>query len=113
MKLFRTDKLSKVGVSHNPQIKKKVIIQKGIIPSIGGFSQAIFKPKQRVEKHSHENIYEVFYILSGEGIFEVRDKSYILKKNDCLIVEPGEIHSQKNNSKKELVFLYMGVDNGN
>jgi quercetin dioxygenase-like cupin family protein len=71
MKLIKLEDIPLVGVSHNPDIKKKVILEKGYIPQLMTFGQATFLPGQSVEEHSHETMFEVFYIQSGKADFVV------------------------------------------
>ena len=112
MNLTQTKTLPETPTSHNKNIKKKVIIEKGKIPNITTFATATFKPDQSVETHIHETMYEVFYIQSGKAEFVVNDKKFEVKAGGCITIEPGEKHSQSNPYDEDVVWLYfvMAVD---
>lgn len=109
MKLVHTDQLPHLGVSHNTNIKKKVLIEKGNIPQLMNFSTATFKPGQEVEEHKHDTMYEVFYIQSGKAQFVVNGEVLTLQTGDCITIEPKEVHAQRNPFKKDVTWLYFGV----
>ena len=109
MKYINLDKLENKSVSHNQAIKKKTIIDNEIVPHLTNFSQAIFKPQQIANIHSHSDMWEVFYVESGKGIMIVDGQEYTLTKGTCIMVEPEESHEIINNSKEDLVINYFGI----
>ena len=111
MKLIKTENLPLVGVSHNPEIMKKVFIEKGTVPSLMTFGEATFKPGDAVDLHVHETMTEIFYITSGKAIFEIEGSVSEIEKGDCIVIEAGEKHLQKNESQDNVVWLYFGVSN--
>ncbi len=109
MKLTHINDLPEVGVSHNPEIKKKIMVDKGLIPHLMTFAQAIFKPGQRVGTHAHETMFEVFYIEKGMAEFTVEGTKVILTAGDSITIEPGEKHSQSNPFDEDVVWIYFGI----
>lgn len=109
MKIIKTKIIPEQRVSHNPEIKKKVFIEKGVIPHIMTFGEATFLPGQSVETHLHETMYEVFLITSGKAIFEVKKDKILVEEGDCITIEAGEIHRQSNPFDKKVTWLYFGV----
>ncbi|MBT3817446.1 MAG: cupin domain-containing protein [Candidatus Magasanikbacteria bacterium] len=109
MNLTQTKTLPEIGTSHNKNIKKKIIIEKGKIPNLTTFATATFKSGQSVETHTHETMYEVFYIESGKAEFVVDDKRFEVTAGDCITIEPGEKHSQSNPYDEDVVWIYFGV----
>ncbi|NJB69995.1 quercetin dioxygenase-like cupin family protein [Saonia flava] len=109
MKLTHTKLLPELGVSHNPDIKKKVFLGRGEIPQLMNFGTATFKPGQAVEEHKHDTMFEVFYIQSGKAEFIVNGEALVLRAGDCITLEPGELHSQNNPFKEDVVWLYFGI----
>ncbi len=109
MKLTHINDLLEVGVSHDPEIKKKIIIDKGNIPNLMTFAQAIFKPGQKVDTHAHETMFEVFYIEKGKAQFVVEGAKLLLEAGDSITIEPGEKHSQSNPFDEDVVWLYFGI----
>lgn len=109
MRLVRLQDLSEIGVSHNPDIKKRVLLQNGVIPHLTTFAQAVFKPGQSVEMHKHDTMFEIFFIQSGKADFVVGGKKVTLMEGHCLTVEPKEMHSQSNPYDQDAVWLYFGI----
>lgn len=109
MKIVKTNSLPELGVSHNPEIKKKVFIGTGEIPNIMMFGSAVFTPGQFVELHKHDTMYEVFYIQKGKAEFSVNHKKIIVSPGDCITIEPGELHAQSNPFEENVEWLYFGV----
>ncbi|MGQ3686371.1 MAG: cupin domain-containing protein [Candidatus Loosdrechtia sp.] len=109
MKIISLSDLPDESVSHNPEIKKRVMLREGEIPYLTNFSQARFKSGQTSGAHAHENLYEVFYVEAGEGIIRIEDREYQVKKGFCIMTEPGEIHNIINTFSSELVITYFGL----
>ncbi len=109
MKLSHINKIKESNVKNKENIFKKVFIGKGEIPKLMMFSTATFKPNDFVETHSHNTMFEVFYIKKGKAEFTINDKKYIVKKGNCITIEPGELHSQKNPFNKDVTWLYFGI----
>ncbi|MBI2022789.1 cupin domain-containing protein [Candidatus Daviesbacteria bacterium] len=110
MKLISLKNLPNEPVSHNPQILKKVILKKGLIPKLTNFSQATFKPGQIAPSHAHLDMYEVFFVTVGSGIIKINQKEYKLKKGVCVLVDPDETHEIVNSGLKDLVLTYFGIE---
>jgi quercetin dioxygenase-like cupin family protein len=109
MKLIHIKDLSWQEVSHNPEVKKKIIIEKGQIPQLMTFGQSTFQPGQKIETHNHPTMFEVFYILEGKAEYLVEGQKMILESGDNLTVEPGENHAQANPFETPVTWLYFGI----
>ncbi|MCL7764157.1 cupin domain-containing protein [Polaribacter sp. Z014] len=109
MKLVHTNTLPEIGTSHDEDVKKKVFIEKGIVPQLMMFGSATFTPGQSVETHKHNTMYEVFYIQSGKAEFIVNDQKMIVVPGDCITIEQGEFHSMSNPFSENVTWLYFGI----
>lgn len=109
MKLIHTNSLAEVGVSHDKEIKKKIFLEKGIVPNLMMFGSTTFKPGQSVESHVHKTMYEVFYIQSGKADFKVNDTTLTLQSGDCIAIEEGEFHSMSNPYLEDTTWIYFGI----
>ncbi len=98
------------GVSHDPQIRKKVMIRDGELPHLNKFAQARIAPGQAASAHSHEKFYEVFLIESGVGIVKVDGQEHPVSQGMCVIFEPNEVHELINNDSSEMVITYFGLE---
>lgn len=103
------EKLPAVGVSHNPEIKKQVFLEKGEVPHLTQLARAIFKPGQIAEAHEHSDMYEIFNIEDGSGKIVIDNQEYPLKKGVCVVVEPNEKHEIQNTSQNDLIVNIIGI----
>jgi len=97
-------------VTHKEDIFKQVFLRKSDVPHILSFSQSTLKVGQRVEEHAHRDMFEVFFIQSGNGKLMINLKEYDLKPGICVVIEPMEKHTLWCTSKESLVLLYFGVE---
>ncbi len=78
---------------HGQAIMKQQFIEPFAIPRMTGFSVATFRPGQTVKSHAHENMVEIFYVLSGTGYVKIDEKVTSLTTGHFFAVVPGESHS--------------------
>jgi mannose-6-phosphate isomerase-like protein (cupin superfamily) len=109
MKITSLTNLPEEWVSHNPEIKKRVMLGPGDLPHVTNFSQAHFAPGQVASAHAHRDIYEVFFVESGTGLIRVDGVEHRLEPGVCVAVEPGEVHEIVNADSVDLVLTYFGV----
>jgi len=109
MKITLLASLPEGQVSHNPEIKKKVMLKPGDLPHVTNFSQARFAPGQVASAHAHRDMYEVFFVESGTGLIRVDGVEHPLGPGVCVAVEPGEVHEIVNAGSVDLVLVYFGV----
>ncbi|MDD4275142.1 MAG: cupin domain-containing protein [Desulfobacter postgatei] len=109
MKFIDVNQMKCESVSHDIDIKKKVILKNGLIPHLTNFSQSLLKPLQTTTVHKHKDMYEVFYVLSGIGSIVVNGEEFSIQKGSCIAVFPGESHSIMNNGNMDLVLNYFGL----
>lgn len=101
--------LQEESVSHNPEIKKKVMLRFGDLPNLTNFAQASFAPGQISPAHAHQDMSEVFFVEAGLGIIRVDGTNYPLLPGNCVAIEPGEFHEIVNTGSTELVLTYFGL----
>ncbi len=109
MKYISLQDIEEKTVSHNPNIKKKVLINSEEIPNITNFAQAKLESGQISYAHKHDDMWEVFYVESGEGIIKINDQDFPFKKGVCVVVKPLEEHEIINNGNEDLVINYFGI----
>ncbi len=63
--------LPEESVSHNAEIKKKVMLRFGDLPHLTNFSQARFAPGQTAPAHAHQDMCEVFFVEAGSGVIHI------------------------------------------
>jgi mannose-6-phosphate isomerase-like protein (cupin superfamily) len=109
MKITSLGERPEESVSHNPAIKKKVMLRWGDLPHLTNFSQARFAPGHIATAHAHQDMCEVFFVESGSGVISIDGKDYQLDPGHCVAVEPNEVHEIVNNGSTELVLTYFGL----
>jgi quercetin dioxygenase-like cupin family protein len=109
MKQTLLSQLPEETVSHNPAIKKKVMLRLGDLPHLTNFSQARFAPGQVAAAHAHADMCEVFFVESGQGWIRIDGQDYVLEPGVCIAVEVGEVHELSNPGLEELVVTYFGL----
>lgn len=97
------------GVSHNPEIKKQVMIPNGVIPNITFFSRSTFKPNQTCTAHTHHDMWEVYLVEAGTLTMTCNGKTTEHPKGSCVTIEPSEEHSASNQHAEDLTLTYFGV----
>lgn len=109
MKLTSLTHLPEEQVSHNSEIKKKVMLRLGDLPHLTYFSQAQFAPGQTAAAHAHQDMCEVFFVEAGEGTIRIDGVEHPLQAGTCVVVEPGENHEVINNGSIDLILTYFGL----
>lgn len=109
MKKIKSTSIEEVGVSHNPDIKKRMMITAGEFGNIMSFGRAVFAPHQSTSAHAHPDMTEVFFILSGKGVFHTNEGSIEVSKDDYISIPAGETHWQSNPYQESLELLYFGI----
>lgn len=109
MKIISLSNLPEEQVSHNPEIKKKVMLRHGDLPHLTNFSQSYFAPGQQAKAHAHSDMHEVFFVEAGSGVIRIDGNEYLLQPGSCIAVEPGEVHEIFNNGLTDLILTYFGL----
>jgi mannose-6-phosphate isomerase-like protein (cupin superfamily) len=109
MKLIKLSDLPDCGVSHNSNVRKKVLVGKGTLKGITQYARAVFPPGEKAGCHFHEDMAEVFTCESGCGEIRVNDVGYVFAPGTTVVVEPGEKHEIINSGPSDLVVTYFGV----
>jgi len=108
MVLTNLETIPEVGVSHNFNVTKKVLISKGIIPGVTQLAKTVVPPGEVCGSHFHKDMWEIFLVDEGCGVMVVNEKEIKLKKGDCMIIEPYENHELINNSINPLKLMVFG-----
>ena len=109
MKLVNLKEIPLVPVSHDPQILKQVIIGTGMIPGLTKFSKAAVRAGQSVSPHTHDSMYEILLFLTGRGELLVDGNKVEIFSDQCIIIEPGEVHSIPR-VLDDIELVYFGVE---
>lgn len=56
--------------------------------------------------HSHDDMEEIYFFISGEGVMVVGEDEFPVKAGDCLYVPPGEYHTTIQTGILPLTFVW-------
>jgi mannose-6-phosphate isomerase-like protein (cupin superfamily) len=109
MKIVSLTQIAEEGVSHDPEIKKKVLLRNGEVPHLTNFAKSTLLPGQKAGCHTHADMFEIFLVDAGEALAIIEDVPRHLATGDCLVVEPGETHEIFNAGEEPLLLTYFGI----
>ena len=110
MKLSSVKSLPEEPNVHNPKITKQVFIRKGEVPYLTNLTRAKFPAGEVANAHTHQDMYEIFFIEEGNATVKINGKPIKLGPGDCITVEPGESHEVSNLSSDDVVMTYICIE---
>jgi mannose-6-phosphate isomerase-like protein (cupin superfamily) len=110
VKVVSFAEVAEEGVSHDPEVRKRVLLRRGDVPHLTNFARSRLLPGHRTTAHRHTDMFEVFLVESGAGQMLVEGRVVEVRAGVCVSVEPGESHEIVNTGDEELVLLYFGVE---
>jgi mannose-6-phosphate isomerase-like protein (cupin superfamily) len=66
-----------------------------------------FYPTGTTTGHTHDNMEEVYYVISGEGVMVVGEDEFEIKPGDGLYVPPGAFHTTYQKGNQPLTVLWV------
>ena len=110
MQVFRRSEQELKEVSHNPELKKRVIFGEGVCGSIPQLATIDMAPGEQTTEHTHVDMDEIFYVVSGQLELEVEGECVSCSTGDTVLIKAGEKHVLGNGSAtSDLTLLYFGV----
>lgn len=89
---------------------KRVLIRHEDVHSPLMFLNEVYvAPGERVERHQHEDMEEVFYFLEGEGTMQLAEEVQAVSTGDRVIVPMKVPHILENTGTQELRCVCFGV----
>ena len=67
----------------------------------------VIYPTGTTTGHSHADMEEVYYVISGEGVMVVGEDEFPIKPGDALYVPPGEFHTTYQRGNIPLTVLWV------
>ncbi len=81
------------------------LINEEDIKHIRFFSHVTIEPGDAVDYHKHEGEYEIYYIVSGEGLYNDNGEEIPVSKGAVTYCENGRSHGIKNAGDMPLEFI--------
>lgn len=73
------------------------------------FSHVFLGVGDEVKYHEHHGEYEIYYLLTGEGVYSDNGEESIVKKGDVTFCANGKGHGLKNTGNETLEFIALIV----
>jgi len=64
-----------------------------------------FEPGQAQAVHSHDGSDKIYFVMEGNGLFQIGEKERELGKDEIALAASGEKHGVKNTGQERLVLL--------
>ena len=109
MKLVDVESVDAGSVSHDPGIIRRILLGEEQLPGSVRLSHALLAPGQRVTPHRHDQLFEIFYLISGDGVLSVEGNDTPIHAGSCFVIEPGEEHALMNSGEMDMTLLYFGL----
>ena len=100
--------LADEAISHNPLVRKKVLLHCGEVPHVTQVSRVVFPLGEIASSHSHADMWELFLCEKGEGVMTINGREIVLAAGNYVLVEPNEAHEICNTGKLSLELYCMG-----
>lgn len=115
MRIIRGSEIQFIPASHedpnNPGVLKRVLATRDdlIDGRIQMINWASLPAGSAFQAHYHEDMEEVFIILTGRTEMTVNGVSNELAPGDAIVIAPREVHSMKNLTDKDLEYVVLGI----
>jgi len=117
-RLVRAEAIPFTPASHelpsDPGCLKRVLVRKAdlLAGQVQMINWSVIPPGKAFREHYHEDMQEIFVIVSGEAKAEAGDASLLLQAGDTWIVEPGTRHRMRALSANGVTYLVVGISSG-
>lgn len=115
MKIIRFKDLDFIPASHedlkDPGVLKKVLLTRDDLPAgrIQMINWAQIPKGKSFAPHYHEQMIEIFIIISGKVKVTIDNEEAILEKGDMVIVLENEVHTMENLGNENIDYIALGV----
>ncbi len=100
--------------AENPGVLKRVIATHSdvLAGQVMMVNWAHLPGNSSFQRHYHEDMQEVFVLISGHVTMTVDDATVEMLSGDTVIVEPREIHQMENPGDPSAEYLVFGISTG-
>lgn len=109
MKRMRWSRCAVEPVSHDPNLRKRVLLRCGDVTGLLQLAHCRLPAGSGTTAHVHEDMTEIFVVVGGRGRAVVGTRNVRLEQYDCIVIEPGERHRIVADSGAALSLIYFGV----
>ncbi|MDQ6993146.1 MAG: cupin domain-containing protein [Mariprofundus sp.] len=109
MKLVKLDEIEPDHVNHAANIARRILLSEHDLPGSVRLSHALFKAGESIEPHKHDDLCEVFYLLSGQGVLRVEGLDMMISPGSTFMIAPGEVHQLTNSGDSDMTMIYFAL----
>lgn len=109
MRRIDSNSLAGEPLSHDADVAKQVILHSGSVPHLTQLARTRIPPDTSLTPHAHNDMYEIFLVIGGQGRVHCGGHAYDLAPGICIEISPGEVHAFENAGNEELVLVYFGI----
>lgn len=115
MQVIRGSEIPFVAASHEdpkqPGVLKRVLARKDdlLIGRIQMINWACLPARSQFQPHYHEDMQEVFIMLTGHVAMTVDGHVTELQAGDAIFIDPREVHAMKNLTDQDLQYVVLGI----
>lgn len=95
--------------AHLSGFKKVFLRNEDTTSKLTQFAFGCFKPGEICPSHKHDTMEELFYFISGNGVYRVGNDEIKLSPGTFLRIPAGVVHELENNHDQNLEFVYFGI----
>jgi len=98
----------------NPGVWKKVLFRKDDLRPgrIQMVNWARLPAGNSFAAHYHEDMQEIFIVMTGEVRIRVGEQDAILGPGDAVLIDPHEVHQMWNDGDQEVDYIAIGIAGG-
>ena len=118
MRIIRGSEIQFIPASHedqtNPGVLKRVLATRDelIDGRVQMINWASLPAGSSFRAHYHEDMEEVFIILTGKVEMTVNGETNELAPGDAIVISPKEVHTMTNLTDTDLEYIVMGISTG-
>ena len=115
MNVIRGSQIRFIPAAHedanNPGVLKRVLATRDDL--LGGCVQMLNWARlpggRAFRPHYHEDMQEVFVIISGQARMRVDDETVLLAAGDAIVVDPRQVHEMENDTDRDVDYIVFGI----
>ncbi len=118
MQIIRGEEIEFTPASHedpkDPGVLKRVLTTKHdlIVGKVQMVNWALLPVGKSFQRHYHEDMQEVFIIVTGTVSVTVDDASDELNRGDAILIDPREVHKMTNVCDEDVHYIVFGISTG-
>ena len=89
------------GLPQEPRIREQIVLRNVASAKYGGDWYSL--------PHSHSYT-ELFYIIGGDGQFQINDKLFPVKSHQLVVVNPNVMHTEVSYEARPLEYIVIGIE---